>query len=501
MKEQIYSATVLNADGAANRSVVLSTCHSEALPYRQMSMSKPHPTTRPDVEPNAVEPATDCLARATEQRLSDRVYKAVAGSIGDGLARKLIEARYEYDDVEAVPEGPVAKLRRISATRRGREWLEAHPEATWSDIEAVDLRGIGGHPLSLANVTIDSALMFPTTARRFLMALWEMEGLRIGLLPRTVQEMVGFVEDSESGYWQRAMRKEGKRAGHKWPSETIVDVAEAAADAARAWMHEELGDATGPPRTRSMLEAITLTPKQKLAAHELGNSIPRRCFRGPSKNDFGTDRAIIGQAIVCGFRILVSDGRSCLRRTALNRWLRKNNHAAEDFVLDADDAIEMGGAWDQEPGHLLEAVLRAALPEIRASVLRETAIVERFLKRLSNEGFKAIAQTCEDEWGGPKLSGIYTRARAYIGRAKTLNRQTGARLEGLGIEHLPPPAPETPPEPVRLPRKPVFEALGIEDLPERAEETVRRPVKLPQRSTVPGEQAGGRKECPENADS
>ena len=130
MKEQIYSATVLNADGAANRSVVLSTCHSEALPYRQMSMSKPHPTTRPDVEPNAVEPATDCLARATEQRLSDRVYKAVAGSIGEGLARRLIEARYEYDHVEAVPEGPVAKLRRISATRRGREWLEAHPEAT-----------------------------------------------------------------------------------------------------------------------------------------------------------------------------------------------------------------------------------------------------------------------------------------------------------------------------------------------------------------------------------
>ena len=52
------------------------------------------------------------------------------------------------------------------------------------------------------------------------MALWEMEGLRIGLLPRTVQEVVGFVEDSESGYWRRAMCKEGKRAGHNWPCET-----------------------------------------------------------------------------------------------------------------------------------------------------------------------------------------------------------------------------------------------------------------------------------------
>ena len=31
----------------------------------------------------------------------------------------------------------------------------------------------------LASVTIDSSLMYPTTSRRFLMALWEMEGLRL----------------------------------------------------------------------------------------------------------------------------------------------------------------------------------------------------------------------------------------------------------------------------------------------------------------------------------
>ena len=64
----------------------------------------------------------------------------------------------------------MAKLRRISATRRERRWPEAHPETTRSDVETVDLRGMEGHSLRLANVTMDSAVMFPTTARRILNA-------------------------------------------------------------------------------------------------------------------------------------------------------------------------------------------------------------------------------------------------------------------------------------------------------------------------------------------
>ena len=86
-----------------------------------------------------MDPATDCLARATEQRLADSVHNAVAEYISEELATKLVEERYEYDDVEPVAEGPVAKLDRLSETRRGREWLKAHPEATWSDIEEVNL--------------------------------------------------------------------------------------------------------------------------------------------------------------------------------------------------------------------------------------------------------------------------------------------------------------------------------------------------------------------------
>ena len=74
---------------------------------------------------------------------------------------------------------------------------------------------------ALASVTIDSSLIYPTTSRRFLMALWEMEGLKVELLPRTIQEMYGFVQDSERSYWRRALAREARRAGRTWPPETV----------------------------------------------------------------------------------------------------------------------------------------------------------------------------------------------------------------------------------------------------------------------------------------
>ena len=72
---------------------------------------------------------------------------------------------------------------------------------------------------SLARVTIDSSLVYPTTSRRFIMALWEMEGLRVELLPRTIQEMFGFVQDSERRHWGARTRAEAERTGVSLPTQ------------------------------------------------------------------------------------------------------------------------------------------------------------------------------------------------------------------------------------------------------------------------------------------
>ena len=82
----------------------------------------------------------------------------------------------------------------------------------------------------LASVTIDSSLMYPTTSRRFLMALWEMEGLRINLVPKAVQEMYGYVQESEREYWYERLDKESERTGRAWAPE----IAEAIAPSGRA---------------------------------------------------------------------------------------------------------------------------------------------------------------------------------------------------------------------------------------------------------------------------
>ena len=46
-----------------------------------------------------------------------------------------IECREETPE----PEGAGAKLARLQESIRGQAWLEAHPEASWEDIEQVPL--------------------------------------------------------------------------------------------------------------------------------------------------------------------------------------------------------------------------------------------------------------------------------------------------------------------------------------------------------------------------
>ena len=283
---------------------------------------------------------------------------------------------------------------------------------------------------ALASVTIDSSLIYPTTARRFLMALWEMDGLRIELLPRTVQEMYGFIQDSERGYWRRGLVKEAQRTGTQWPPQTVEEVSEAAAAAAGEWVNEELGYKEAPARNDSMLRPVLLTPQQQARAGLIAESIPRECFRGPSKNNFRGDREIVAQGVVSGFRILASENRGSIRRVQMNGWLHEGGLATEEFVLRADDAIERAGPWKDQPARLLEAALRAALPDNRRAPQREAEIVETFIARMKKEGLDSVALTCLDEWTGPDPGKIYERARAHIAGPETLARDTeGRRLE------------------------------------------------------------------------
>ena len=148
---------------------------------------------------------------------------------------------------------------------------------------------------ALASVTIDSSLIYPTTSRRFLMALWEMEGLKVELLPRTIQEMYGFVQDSERSYWRRALAREAGRTGRTWPPETVEAVAAATAAAAGEWVNTEIGYAATAARNDSMLCAVGLTTAQEARAGAIAETIPNMCFKGPSKDGHRGDREIVAQ--------------------------------------------------------------------------------------------------------------------------------------------------------------------------------------------------------------
>ena len=282
-------------------------------------------------------------------------------------------------------------------------------------------------PLTLADVTIDRSLIYPTTTRRFLMALWEMDGLRINLVPRTVKEVWGLVQESEIDYWVRRLGKEAERTGTVVSRENAAAIERAAADAAAAWIDTELGCAGLAGRNDSMLHAVTLTDSQSGYANEIAVAIPPICFRGERKDDHRGDRQIIAQSVVGGFRILASDNRSSIRRTQMNGWLIDEGLATRRLVLNADDAIEEAGSWRTRPARMLEAALRATLPGHGASVRREKTIIADFIERMGNEGLAAIARTCTEQWTGPHAAEVYDDARAHIARGPTLARDTEAR--------------------------------------------------------------------------
>ena len=279
----------------------------------------------------------------------------------------------------------------------------------------------------LAKVTVDSSLMYPATSRRFLMSLWEMEGLRIELVPRTVKEMYGFVQDSEWAHWRAALIKEGQRTGRTWSPQETRAIAQAAANASAQWVNEELGHGEIPPRNDSMMRLVALSDTQASVAAMIADAIPRFCFKGPSKDEHRGDREIIAQSVVTGFKIIASDNRSSIRRKQMNGWLSEKELAKEEFVLNADDAIERAGQWREQPARMLEAALRAALPETPRSAEREDYIVTTFIRRMGTQGLKNVAEECLEEWNGERQREIYDRARTAIGEPPTPARETEKR--------------------------------------------------------------------------
>ena len=77
-------------------------------------------------------------ARATENRRTNRIVDAVAEIVGRETAERMMD---DIESREETPEreGAGAKLARLRESSRGRAWLEAHPDASWEDIERVPL--------------------------------------------------------------------------------------------------------------------------------------------------------------------------------------------------------------------------------------------------------------------------------------------------------------------------------------------------------------------------
>ena len=116
-----------------------------------------------------------------------------------------------------------------------------------------------------------------------------------------------------------------------------------------------------------------------------------------------------------------------IRRNQVNAWLQAQGYCEEDLILRADDAIEKAGHWRRQPQRILEAVLRATLPNAPRPAQRENDIVTLFIRRLADQGLPEIARSCTAEWKGPDRDRIYAKARENIAHGAGLARATEHR--------------------------------------------------------------------------
>ncbi len=280
---------------------------------------------------------------------------------------------------------------------------------------------------ALSQVTIDTSLLYPSTARRFLMTLWDMQALKIPVLPRTSRELHGVIKESESAYWKRRLKREATRTGMHWSPQIIIAIADAASEAAGQWVNQELGYGTNQPWNDSALQRIEMDPAAQLRADDIAEQIPKRCFQGRSLTGHRGDRSIIAEGVVCGFKVLATDNRTSIKRSKINEWLLEQTLTSEDFVLDGDEAIDRAGHGKTHPAQLLKTVLIAALPDTPAPKDRENTIVEQFIQRMHHDGLRTIAEDCHQEWTLHDTRQIYQEAREIIEGGKSIARHTEQR--------------------------------------------------------------------------
>lgn len=288
--------------------------------------------------------------------------------------------------------------------------------------------------MRFAEVALDTSVLAPPTSRRFFMAAWEMQGLRVPVLPRVVRELHGVLGDSEQGHWERVLKGDASRGVHHSPT-TANRILAIVEKAARQWVRDtfDVQQMAQPDAVPSCaLHVVPFDDAEMLRAREIGAAIPNRCFKGPTPNNYYGDRQIIGQAAVKGYRVLALNNRNSIRRAATNRWLRDHVGVNEDLLWQSDDAVHglYADAAARPDEDLLKAVLYACLPEEPRPPKREDAIVLTFLDRLEASGMADCVDGMRKVWGTDAGKALATDVRPAL-PGSDARRTEASRLEAV----------------------------------------------------------------------
>ena len=214
-------------------------------------------------------------------------------------------------------------------------------------------------------IVADSNILRPTNARRYLLGLAGTFGFELALVPELMDELPRTMGHE---FWRR---EEARRE-----RELVQGALFRCRDIARQWLAED----SVPVR------AVCTASGDVVKASELIHRVPNlhRAFVSSSTSQRLADSYVVGQALVAGADLLVTNNRGSIDPDAVNEHVRQATGRNDSWMLDSACFCHgLMTASDDHKRALFAAMVMAVADTNRAETTKTTS-VRRFLHYASH---------------------------------------------------------------------------------------------------------------------
>ena len=180
----------------------------------------------------------------------------------------------------------------------------------------------GSQTMTYSFPTYDADIMAVPTRRRLLLALHEISGIALEMLPQAMTEWPNAVKEVEYSRWKTMLRRrshEFARQVHERPDRLL----DACANAAHQWATDIVRDDNGP------ITRISQNLHELDRAMAIVRALPAKAFQGRPPHKTIGDRTLMAEALVHQRPVLVSANRRFITHAEIEVWINERTSAGE----------------------------------------------------------------------------------------------------------------------------------------------------------------------------